>query len=189
MEIVKFPHPSLSLECRPLKKVDRQIKEWISEMFQLIRDTGGVGLAANQVALPYRFFIISLPTDDVEHVYINPIIKNRLGGMTMAEEGCLSAPGIYADVLRHNKVRVEAYDNNGNQVKSVLSGLHARVFQHEFDHIDGKMFFERLNDQTLNLLETEIKNIIDTYMNKAAAGEIDENAINEELLRLENERT
>ena len=111
----------------------------------------GVGLAANQVGLPYRFFILNLEGDPAkapEYVFLNPEIAGR-SGTVEAEEGCLSFPEIYAPVKRSEKVVLSAYNLDGEELNYELSGLFARAVQHEYDHLDGVLFIDRLTPSGL----------------------------------------
>ena len=158
MQIVKYPHPALAHKSRPLLKVDPELKKIVDQMFELMYKDRGVGLAANQIALPYRLVTLNLKADpdakDEEHVFINPIISNR-SGMGEAEEGCLSVPDVYAAVRRSEKVKVTAYNLSGEQLVLELTGLYARVIQHEVDHLDGVLFIDRLmTDKKLEIKPT-----------------------------------
>ncbi|HAA48174.1 MAG TPA: peptide deformylase, partial [Planctomycetaceae bacterium] len=107
-------------------------------MFELMYEAKGIGLAANQVALPFRFFIINVSGDpdlsDQEHVFINPEISNQ-SGLVEGEEGCLSVPQLYGQVKRFETITVEAYDLDGQGFAMDLDELPARVVQHETDHL------------------------------------------------------
>ena len=120
----------------------------VREMFELMYAAKGVGLAANQVDLPYRLFVINLQSDpaarDQEHVFINPVIASRKGNEE-AEEGCLSLSGLYGQVKRPAKVVLNAFNLAGNEVTLPLEGLFARAAQHELDHLDGILFIDRLS--------------------------------------------
>jgi peptide deformylase len=127
--------------------VDAELKKIIAEMFELMYEQKGVGLAANQVDLPYRFFIINLENDpqkSPEHVFLNPVISRRTGTVE-AEEGCLSFPEIYAPVKRSAKVEISAYDLSGREINYKLDGFFARAVQHEYDHLEGILFIDRLS--------------------------------------------
>ncbi len=147
MQIIHYPHPTLRHISRPLKRVDAELHKMVREMFDLMYQAKGVGLAANQVDLPYRLFVVNLQSDpqarDEEHVFINPVIRGRKG-MAEAEEGCLSLPGVYETVRRPETVTINAYTLAGQEVDWELSGLFARVVQHETDHLDGVLFIDRL---------------------------------------------
>jgi len=148
VRIVKYPHPTLRHKSKPLRKVDRELVDTVREMFDLMYEHRGVGLSANQVDLPYRLFIINLESDprrsEEEHVFINPVITSRKG-MVENEEGCLSFPEIYAPVRRPEKIIISAYNLAGEELTYELSGLFARAAQHEFDHLDGILFIDRLS--------------------------------------------
>ena len=146
LRIVKYPHPALRHESKPLRRVDNELKETVREMFDLMYEQKGVGLAANQVELPYRFFITNTegdPQKGQEFVFLNPVISKR-SGTEEAEEGCLSFPEIFAPVKRSAKVTISAYNLAGEEVNYELSGLFARAVQHEYDHLDGVLFIDRL---------------------------------------------
>ena len=105
----------------------------------------GIGLAANQVALPFRFFILNLTADpeqkDQERVFINPEIVKRHSSIE-DEEGCLSFPGLYAKVRRARKIKVRAFDLDGNPIELDAEDLFSRAIQHETDHLSGKLFID-----------------------------------------------
>ncbi len=148
MRIIQYPHPTLRHVSKPLKRVDQELHAIVREMFDLMYAANGVGLAANQVDLPYRLFIINLKSDpaakEEELVFINPVLTSRKGNAE-AEEGCLSLPGLYADVKRPERAVLNAYDLAGQEVNLELEGLFARAVQHEIDHLDGVLFIDRLS--------------------------------------------
>jgi peptide deformylase len=147
LQIVQYPHPTLRRVAKPLRRVDADLHRLVREMFDLMYEHRGIGLAATQVDLPYRLFVINLESDpakrDQEFVFINPVLSNRKG-MAEAEEGCLSLPSLYADVKRPERVTVNAYTLGGQELNMELSGLFARAVQHEVDHLDGILFIDRL---------------------------------------------
>jgi len=147
LQIIQYPHPTLRHVSKPLKRVDKELNDIVRQMFGLMYEAKGVGLAANQVDLPYRLFIINLASDpaaaDQEFVFLNPVLTGRKGNAE-AEEGCLSLPGVYADVKRSERVVLNAYDLAGVEVTMELEGLFARAVQHEIDHLDGILFIDRL---------------------------------------------
>ncbi len=148
MEIIAYPHPTLRRKSKPVKRVDAQLRAVIEEMFELMYQARGVGLAANQVGIPLRFFIINTEGDPEKgepRVFINPVITQPKG-FSEAEEGCLSIPGLYGDVVRPKQVRINAYDLAGNEINEEVTGLLARAAQHELDHLDGVLFIDRLNE-------------------------------------------
>ncbi len=148
LEVIHYPHPTLRHVSKPLTKVDRQLKEWAAEMIELMYDHEGIGLAANQVDLPYRMFVIN-PTgdpDQVEHeqVFINPVLSKGKGQEVM-KEGCLSLPDVRGPMIRHTSIRVQAYDLSGNEIDAVVDGMLGRVIQHETDHLDGILFTDKMS--------------------------------------------
>lgn len=147
MRIVQYPHPALRHLSKPLKRVDKELHVIVRQMFELMYAAKGVGLAANQVDLPYRLFVINLQSDaaaaDQEFVFLNPVLTSRKGNAD-AEEGCLSLPGLYADVRRPERVTLNAYNLAGQEVTLELDGLFSRAVQHEIDHLDGVLFIDRL---------------------------------------------
>ncbi|HLA86341.1 MAG TPA: peptide deformylase [Thermoguttaceae bacterium] len=168
MNIVKFPHPALRRLSKPLVRVDAELRRMIAEMFELMYEHDGVGLAANQVDLPYRFFVANLQSDpaakDQELVFINPIITHSTGSAE-ADEGCLSFPGIWAPVRRPEKVSLAAYDLSGQEIKLELDGLLARAVQHEIDHLDGVVFVDRLSPTN----KLAVRDALDALVHEFAA--------------------
>jgi peptide deformylase len=128
-------------------QIDDDLRATVREMFGLMYAARGVGLAANQVALPFRFFILNLTADpeqkDQELVFINPEIVKRHSSFE-DEEGCLSLPGLYSKVRRAKKIKVRAYNLEGELVDHEGEELFSRAVQHENDHIDGKLFIDYL---------------------------------------------
>src|SRR5689334_13698119 len=145
LRIIQYPHPTLRHVSKPLKRVDAELHAIVREMFDLMYAANGIGLAANQVDLPYRLFVVNLQSDpevtDQEHVFLNPVLTSRKGNAE-AEEGCLSLPGLYADVKRPERVTLNAYNLAGEEVTMELDGLFARAVQHEIDHLDGILFID-----------------------------------------------
>jgi peptide deformylase len=148
LKIVSYPHPILKYKCKPIKKIDQGLRDIIAEMFDLMYAANGVGLAANQVALPYRLFVMNPLCDpekkEEEHVFINPVILKRKGKAT-EEEGCLSFPDVRADVIRADEIEVEAINQDGEVFHVQWKGHPARIVQHENDHLNGVGFVERLS--------------------------------------------
>jgi peptide deformylase len=147
LKIVPHPHPALKRKAGPVTEINAALRRHVSEMFELMYAHEGVGLAATQVARPWRLFVAN-PTGeadqkDQEFVFINPEIVRQTGSDT-AEEGCLSLPELFGDVRRAKTITVEAFDLNGELFTLELDELPARVVLHEFDHLDGVMFPDRM---------------------------------------------
>jgi peptide deformylase len=148
LEIVNYPYPTLRYRSKPIRRVDAELQRMIREMFDLMYAAKGVGLAANQVDLPFRLFVVNLKSASAaaeqERVFINPVLS-RPKGQAEAEEGCLSLPGLYGDVVRPERIHVSAFDHLGTEIDETFDGLLGRVIQHETDHLDGVLFIDRLS--------------------------------------------
>jgi len=150
LKIITYPHPTLRRVAKPVRRVDAELKRIVREMFDLMYEAKGIGLAANQVDMPIRLFIVNLEAEagkGEELVFINPVLS-RPKGSDEAEEGCLSLPGIYGPVTRPKQIHLNAYSITGQEFSAPLTGLFARVVQHEFDHLDGVLFPDRMSDTT-----------------------------------------
>jgi peptide deformylase len=160
LHIVHYPHPVLRTPSKPLERIDDHFKATIGGMFELMYAARGIGLAANQVGLPFRFFILNLTADpekkEEEQVYINPEIVKR-HSTSEYEEGCLSLPSLYAEIRRPKRIRVRFFNLKGELVELDAEGLHARAIQHEMDHLDGKLFIDHLGMLTRATLAKQIK--------------------------------
>lgn len=146
-EIVRYGNKALAEPTKDVMEFNDEIKELINRMYKIMEEANGAGLAANQIGLPLRMFVY----DDGSgpHAMINPKMIRRTGSQ-IASEGCLSIPGLFGDVDRANITVVEGINENGEKVKITGEGLLARIFQHEMDHLDGKLFIDRANSKTLH---------------------------------------
>ena len=192
LRIVKYPHPTLRHKSKELRRVDADLRKIVREMFDLMYLHNGIGLAANQVDLPYRFFIENLTGDaaarDEEHVFINPVIS-RWSGTVEAEEGCLSFPEIYAPVKRAERIVVSAYNLSGEELHYQLDGLFARCVQHENDHLDGIVFIDRLSPSHLSAIKPELAQLELEFAGDRQRGVIpDDQQISARLTELESLR-
>lgn len=153
MEIVQYPHPALRYKSVPVQEINARIRKTVAEMFELMYEARGIGLAANQVALPYRLFVINLTAEpeqkNQELVFINPTITRRRGS-EVGEEGCLSFPELFGQVERSSGITVEAFDLQGGLFRYELEGLAARAVQHEYDHIEGVLFIDHMPEVELD---------------------------------------
>lgn len=193
LQIVYHPHPALRWKSKDLTRIDAQLKEWVGQMFGLMYEARGIGLAANQVALPYRMFVINPSGDpedrDMEQVFINPQIVKR-NGSAEAEEGCLSLPEIYGQVTRAEKITVEAFDLSGQPFAMELSGIHARVVQHENDHLDGVLFTDRVTEATKNELNPLLQDLEGQMQRQQKEGQVESvEKLRQTLQMLQDERT
>jgi peptide deformylase len=136
----------------PVNKVTPQIRELVDEMFRLMRDGEGIGLAAPQVGESLRLIVFE--TGDDRGALIDPVITSQEGS-EVASEGCLSLPNLNGDVERATEVTVRFVDENGKKRTQTWRDLAARVVQHEIDHLDGVLFTDRAVKGTLHLVEPE----------------------------------
>nr|WP_303652549.1 peptide deformylase [Paludisphaera mucosa] len=173
MHIVKFPHPALRYASRPVDRIDDELRAVVREMFTLMYEARGVGLAANQVALPFRFFILNVTADpeqkDQELVFINPEIVKR-HSWDDEEEGCLSLPGLYSKVRRPKKIRLQAFNIDGAPVDIETDDLFGRAIQHEIDHLDGKLFIDYLGTLARHGLKGKLREFESEFRRAQAAG-------------------
>ena len=193
MQIIQWPHPTLLYRSKPLKRVDAELRAMIDGMFDLMYAHRGVGLAANQVDLPYRLFVVN-PTGERtekshEQVFINPVLS-RPRGSAEDEEGCLSLPGLYAPVRRPDRVHVNAFTLKGEELDFEAEGHFARILQHENDHLDGVMFIDRLETTLQMDLRGEVEEFLSEFAQRRERGEIpSDEEIAQRLKELEAART
>ena len=128
----------------------------IADMVDTMYDEVGLGLAAPQVGISLRLMVVGDDEGREARALINPVIAEQ-GGEIVAEEGCLSIPGVFAPVRRAEWVRLEAQDDAGRPVSITARGLRARVFQHEMDHLDGVLFIDRLDPVTRDRIKRRIR--------------------------------
>jgi len=172
LRIVYYPHPVLRHQSKPIRRVDAELKSLAAEMLDLMYKYEGVGLAANQVNLPLRIFVAN-PSgkrgDGEEVVVLNPELQLPKGSES-EREGCLSLPGLFADVRRAKQIYLSGYDLQGNSIERQLDGFLARIVQHEVDHLNGKFFFDRLTDEQLRDLESGMDELVSEYRSQQVSG-------------------
>jgi peptide deformylase len=134
--------PVLRQHSLVVDAVDDDVRRLIGDMFETMDAAKGLGLAANQVGVARRVAVVDV--EDDRFVMVNPRILET-EGRAVAEEGCLSIPGIYADLPRSERVIIEALDAEGNSYRKEAAGLKARAIQHEIDHLDGILFLDHLS--------------------------------------------
>ncbi len=165
----------------------------VHQMFDLMYANDGIGLAANQVDLPYRLIVTNVRSDpgakEEEHAFLNPVITQQKG-IEEKEEGCLSLPELYAPVKRSEKIRLNAYDLGGRELDLELDGLHARVVQHEVDHLDGVLFIDRLSPANLLKIKQDLEDMELAFSGERQRGLVpDDQLIAARLIELEGART
>jgi len=143
MKLVLYPDEVLKKVCEPVTEFNSELHKTLDEMVEIMTSNNGIGLAANQVGISKRFFILKDKHGKVWD-FINPKILERSGGIQL-NEGCLSAPEVFVQVPRHATVLVEAQDRNGEIFRVIAQDLEAVCVQHENDHLDGVFFIEKTN--------------------------------------------
>ena len=151
-EILGFDHPVLRQKAKKVPKVDPSIVKLIDDMTETMLAAPGAGLAANQIGVALRVFVVK-GEESVIHGLVNPEIV-KAEGSQVGYEGCLSYPGWVGEVERNETVVVKGRNRHGKEVRIKSSGFTARAFQHEMDHLDGVLFIDRLTDlKTLQRVE------------------------------------
>lgn len=193
MHVVNYPYLTLRRPSKPLKRVDAEVHRIVAEMFELMYQHNGCGLAANQVDLPYRLFVMNATGDpaqtDQQFVFINPVLSQPKGSGEK-EEGCLSLPGLYAPVRRPDRITIRGYNLKGQELNLAAEGFFARVVQHETDHLDGVLFIDRLSPTNKIAVRDKIEEFETEFRQRRQRGEIpDDAAIQARLEELERQRT
>lgn len=153
--IVQYPNDILRKQIQPIKDIDTSIKDAIWQMSRRLPFCQGFGLAANQIGLELPIFGYIDLENRHHKFFINPVIKESSDDMFLYEEGCLSIPGFYFPVERPNTILIEALDKNGDTFEMEASGLLGRIFQHEVDHLNGKLVIDLLTEDQLGYFEVQ----------------------------------
>ncbi|XP_042387087.1 peptide deformylase 1B, chloroplastic-like [Zingiber officinale] len=160
LKIVEYPDPILRARNKRISAFDENLRKLVDEMFDIMYKTDGVGLSAPQVGVNVQLMVFN-PAGErgegEEIVLVNPKMYKASTRTFFYNEGCLSFPGIYADVERPASIKVDARDINGARFRVNLSGLPARIFQHEFDHLQGILFFDRMTEDVLETIRSQLK--------------------------------
>jgi peptide deformylase len=157
LEILQYPDPRLAHPAQRVEKIDDATRRLIDDMVETMYAAPGVGLAATQVDVHKQIVVIDASEDRSDlRVFINPEVTRR-EGVAVNQEGCLSVPGIYDNVERAESVTVTALDRNGARFTLNASGMLAACIQHEVDHLQGRVFVERLSDLKQNRIRAKLK--------------------------------
>ncbi len=174
LPIIAYGDPVLKKKAKEISPDYPNLEELIENMWETMYQAYGVGLAAPQIGLSIRMFVIDttpfseddeLPSEEKEalkgfkKIYINPKIINELGDEWAFNEGCLSIPTIREDVFRQPEITIEYLDDNFKKHTETLEGLQARVVQHEYDHIEGILFTDKLSSLKKRLIKARLANI------------------------------
>jgi peptide deformylase len=158
LNILEFPDPRLRTVARAVDptRIDPAFQQLVDDMFETMYAAPGIGLAASQVDVHQRFMVIDVSEEkNTPRVFINPEIATR-SGEQVCQEGCLSVPGIYADVKRAERIVVRALDRNGVPFETDADGLLAVCIQHEMDHLDGKLFVDYLSPLKRDMVKRKL---------------------------------
>jgi peptide deformylase len=167
LPIYAYGHPILKRIALPVENIDETLQAFIENMWETMYQASGVGLAAPQVGVSKRIFVvdtIQLMDDEekekgIKKVFINPIKIEEAGEEFAYEEGCLSIPDVRADVNRQRRIKLSYRNENFEEQTEVFEGVNARVIQHEYDHIEGILFVERINPLKRNILRRKLDKI------------------------------
>ncbi len=167
MPIFAYGQPVLKKETEDIDKDYPQLNQLIEDMWETMYNAHGVGLAAPQVGLGIRLFLVDTvqtmdegkESDGIKKVFINATILEEEGKKWAYEEGCLSIPDIRADVMRQSKITIEYMDEDFKMHTETYEGINARVIQHEYDHVDGILFTEHLKPLKKRLLKRRLEKI------------------------------
>jgi len=157
LDILEFPDPRLRTVAKPVDTVDDDIRQLIDDMVETMYFERGIGLAATQVDIHKRLLVLDVSEEqDSPQAYINLEIISEEGSQT-CEEGCLSVPGVYAEIKRAEQIRVRALDRNGEVIEQEADGLLAVCLQHELDHLNGKLFVDYLSPLRRQLVKKKLE--------------------------------
>ena len=163
LKIILWPDPRLKKTSKPVATFDESLKALAARMFELMRVAKGVGLAAPQVGQNIRLFVMN-PTGEPgdDRVYVNPSLTEG-EGEDEAEEGCLSLPEIHANVVRFKQMKMTAQDLDGRPLEEAASGFVPRVWQHEFDHLNGTLLTDRMGPVARMAARRALKDLEERY--------------------------
>lgn len=143
LPIYKYPHTILRQRSKKIPTIDESIQKLVDDMMDTLQNSGGVGLAANQIGVLKRLIVIQLPEDKEPTAYINPEIIHREGEREV-HEGCLSIPGYYGNITRSIWIKAKGMDRKSRIIKITAKGLFSQVLEHEVDHINGILYVDHL---------------------------------------------
>ena len=174
MPVVLYPHPTLRYPSKAVRRVDAELVRIVREMFERMYATHGIGLAANQVDLPLRLFVINLSgqvDEGEELVFINPVLSNPKGNEE-GDEGCLSFPELFGPVKRPKQITVNAYNLKGEEIEAKVDGMLSRVIQHETDHLDGVLYTDRMSATAKATVQPILEEFELNFQSRRRTGEI-----------------
>lgn len=164
LEILTYPNPILKQKCLPVSEVNGEIRTLLNNMVETMYQNAGIGLAAIQVGKLIRAIVVDVGQDENEIEgsrllkLVNPEIIAKEGKIK-CEEGCLSVPGVREDVIRAERIKLKALDENGLAIEINATGMLAICIQHEIDHLDGILFVDRLSRLRRELIKGKLKKL------------------------------
>jgi len=163
-EVVLYPDPILRKVSEPVASFDSSLREMVAAMFARMHKSKGVGLAAPQVGLRRRVLVLNPTGEDADALaLINPTITARAGERVLFDEGCLSFPGIYAEISRPDRCIVQAYDLDGVPFEKEYDGFVSRIIQHEHDHLEGVLLVDRMSPAERQKHKPALESLVDRY--------------------------
>jgi peptide deformylase len=164
INVTKYPDPFLRKPAEEVGKIDDSVTSLIKSMFKVMDEEGGIGLAAPQIGKSKRIIVISIDEKNFDKfALINPVIRHLSTETDVMEEGCLSIPGVNADVERPVQAVVQGMTKSGRLIEISAEGLLARVLQHEIDHLDGVLFIDRLTSTERKSIARELEDLEREY--------------------------
>lgn len=165
-----YPDPVLRKPADPVVAFDDELRRTVGAMFARMRASRGVGLAAPQVGLRKRILVLNPDEDPANDlVLINPTIVARGGPQTVFDEGCLSFPGIYAEITRPERCTVVAFDAEGRPIEKEYSGFVSRILQHEHDHLEGILLVDRMSPADKQANKAALEELVERYKRRRQA--------------------
>ena len=156
MQILTLGDEVLRQKALPVQKIGSEYIKIAEELLNTLYEDEGVGLAGPQVGLLERIFAVHV-AGDVPRIFINPSIIETSQDIVKYEEGCLSIPGVFTEVTRPKAIKIQAWNERGRPFTLEASGILARVILHEYDHLDGVLFIDRISEQKRNRILAKIK--------------------------------
>ncbi|MDF1877373.1 peptide deformylase [Sulfurimonas sp. SAG-AH-194-L11] len=165
LKIIEYPDKRLRVKSEEVKVFDKKLHDLLDAMNKIMIDTNGIGLAAIQVAQPVRVLVLNIPEEDGEQPpenlleIINPVISDK-SGTFIYNEGCLSVPTFYEDIERAEFLTLHFQDRDGNTKTLEVEGMLSIAIQHEMDHLEGKLFIDKLSPSRRRKFEKEYKRML-----------------------------
>ncbi|CRG96626.1 peptide deformylase, putative [Plasmodium gallinaceum] len=167
IKIVKYPNPVLRKKCEDVINFDDNLKNLIRIMFNIMYENKGIGLSAPQVNISKKIIVWNALYEkrksENERVFINPSIVEQSLIKTKLVEGCLSFPNVEGKIERPNIVSVSYFDLEGNKHLKILKGIHSRIFQHEYDHLNGILFIDRMTQNEKKKIKAKLNQLTQEY--------------------------